>query len=390
MRLTLLLIIGALPMLNASARAGDTPVLSVDEVRSAIERCTGFLLADQNSDGSWGGPRGAVSTFSGTVWSNPETHRSWKVATTGLCYLALRDAPPSDEVHQAADRATDYLIQHAAVGRPSAWDTMNGWAYIYGLQALAKAFADPRYADSPRREQCRDTAEILLHKLETCQGVSGGWGYLEFNQPRTTHQQWATSFTTAAGVVAMVDAREAGLEVNEGLLRRAVRAVERCRLPSGAFTYSVPAIADPRSMEWIDQIKGSLGRTQACNFALLAAGHDVPEKRITDGLNHLFHHHRFLDIALNKPIPHETFYYNSGYFYLFGHYYAARLIGQLPEQARAKYWPPLQYHVAKLQQKDGSMWDYDMHAYHKPYGTAFALMTLKQSLPKNPEPEPEP
>jgi hypothetical protein len=374
--------------LTLPARATDPAgTTSADEARVVIERGVAFLLGDQNSEGSWGGPREAVYTFTGDVWSNPETHRSWKVATTGLCCLALLEADRSEESLQAADRAIDYLIEHAAVRRPSEWDTMNGWAYIYGVQALARAYVDPRHADSPRRERCRATGELLLRKLADCQAPSGGWGYLEFDQPRTRHQQWATSFTTAAAIVAMEDARQAGFDVDQDLIERAVRGVERCRLPSGAYTYSIPAIADPRHSEWIDQIKGSLGRIQTCNLALLLAGREVPEQRIKAGLAYFFRYHRFLDIARNRPIPHETYYYNSGYFYLFGHYYAARLVNKLPAEQRAEYWPRLRYEVAKLQQNDGSMYDYDMHAYHKPYGVAFGVLTLVESLDGTGNPE---
>jgi len=371
----------AIGSLTLAANAADSPrAVDAVEARSVIGRGVAFLLEDQNSEGSWGGPREAVYTFTGTVWSNPETHRSWKVATTGLCCLALLEAGRTEESLQAVDRAVDYLIEHAAVKRPSEWDTMNSWAYMYGLQALARAYVDPRYADSPRREQCRQTGELLLRKLAECQALNGGWGYLEFDPPRTRHQQWATSFTTAAAIIAMEDARQAGFDVDDDVIRRAVRGVERCRLPSGAYTYSIPAIADPRHSEWIDQIKGSLGRIQVCNLALLLVGREVPEQRIKAGLTYLFKHHRFLDIARNKPIPHETFYLNSGYFYLFGHYYAARLVNQLPAGQREEYWPRLRYEVAKLQQKDGSMYDYDMHAYHKPYGIAFGLLTLAESV----------
>ncbi len=34
----------------------------------------------------------------------------------------------------------------------------------------------------------------------------------------------------------------------------------------------------------------------------------------------------------------------------------------------------------KTQQKDGSMWDFEMHNYGKPYGISFGLLTLKQSI----------
>jgi hypothetical protein len=363
-------------------RGADPPdgEVNADDARTAMQRGVEFLLKDQNSDGSWGGPRGAVYTFTGDVWSNPETHRSWKVATTGLACMALLEVGQNDETLQAADRAVDYLIKHAAVKRPSEWDTMNSWAYIYGAQALASAYIRPRYAGTPRREQCRDVGEELLARLAACQAPNGGWGYLEFNVPRTPRQQWSTSFTTAAAIIAMLDARQAGFEVDDAVVQRAARAVAHCRLPSGAYTYSVPVIPDPRHSEWIDQVKGSLSRIQECNLALLMAGYEVTEDRIRTGMEQFFRYHRFLDIACNKPIPHENFYYNSGYFYLFGHYYAARLIRQLPKEEWEEYWPPLRYEVVKMQQKDGSTWDYDMHAYHKPYGTAFTVLTLAASL----------
>jgi len=377
----LLLAVGLLAPAAGVGEAGDVAAaVSVEDAQAALERGVAFLLNDQNPDGSWGGPRAAVYTFTGPVWSNPETHRSWKVATTGLACLAVLEAGRGPAAGQAADHAIDYLLENAAVKRPSDWDTMNSWAYIYGLQALARACVEPPCADQPRQSRCRAVGQTLLAKLAECQAPNGGWGYLEFNVPRTPRQQWATSFTTAAAVIAMLDARQAGFEVDPAMLRRAVRGIERCRLPSGAYTYSVQVIADPRHSEWIDQVKGSLGRIQVCNLALRLAGREVSAATIRTGLDNLFRHHRFLDIARNKPIPHENFYLNSGYFYLFGHYYAARLLRQLPPAERNVYWPRLRYEVVKLQQRDGSMWDYDMHAYHKPYGTAFGVLTLALSL----------
>jgi len=33
-------------------------------------------------------------------------------------------------------------------------------------------------------------------------------------------------------------------------------------------------------------------------------------------------------------------------------------------------------HMLPYQESDGSWWDYAMWDYHKPYGTAYAIMTL--------------
>jgi len=362
----------------AAERSSARSTVDATSAREGLARGVSYLLGTQNRDGSWGGAWDSLTTWSGWTWSNPESHRSWRVATTGLCCMALLEAGESEEVLAAADRGFDYLVANALVKRPSEWDTMECWAHIYGLQALAAAYAHPRYSDGLRRQRIREAAQTHLARLESQQSLSGGWGYLEFSQPRTARPQWATSFTTAAGVVALIDARDAGLPVDQEMLERAARAVRRCRLPNGAYTYSVQAIPHPRRIGSIDRIKGSLCRIQVCNLALLMAGDEITPERLRTGLAYFFREHRFLDIALHKPVPHEAYYQNSGYFYMFGHYYAARVIERLTPAERAACWPRLAFEVAKLQQKDGSIWDYDHHAYDRAYGTAYGVMVLRR------------
>lgn len=365
----------------ACAAAGPPapePLPGPAEAQAAAQRATQFLLAAQNPDGSWGGAWDSLTTWSGPTWSNPESHRAWRVATTGLCCLALQTVDDSDAVRAALEHGLDYLIANALVKRPNEWDTMDCWAHIYGLQALAAAYADE--PDEERRAALRTAIDTHLRRLEQSQSLSGGWGYLEFDRPRTARPQWATSFTTAAAIVALLEARAAGCDVDPALLDRAVRAVRRCRLPNGAYTYSVRAIPTPRRIGSINRIKGSLARIQTCNLALWLAGDDVPPERLRSGIRAFFQEHRFLDIATGKPIPHEAFYQNSGYFYLFGHYYAAGVIAALPREERRVWWPRLWREIIKMQLADGSIWDYDHHAYDKPYGTAFGLLALERGL----------
>ncbi|MFN0136568.1 MAG: hypothetical protein ACKVS9_10690 [Phycisphaerae bacterium] len=366
------------PDAMAQSQPSDPP--SGDAVLSSIQRGVGFLLKDQNADGSWGGARGGIYTFTGDVWSNPATHKSWRVATTGLACVALLHSSEIEAAQQAIRRGVDYLIMNFDVGRPNEWDTMDCWAYIYALQAFAETMREKDLIAADVQARIRELSPRLMLRLRQSQSLSGGWGYLEFDAPRTAQPQWATSFTTAAGVVALVEAKRSGLAIDEDVLLRARRAVERCHMPSGAYTYSVQAINDPRSSEWIDQIKGSLSRIQSCNVAILLAGGEMPVERLRTGIRQFFEYHRFLDIARNRPIPHETYYLNSGYFYLFGHYYAARVIAAMPEGERADLWSRLQREIMKTQQRDGSLWDYDMHAYHKPYGTAYGLLGLAMSV----------
>jgi hypothetical protein len=368
----------ALPEVPELPPATDLP--SAEQTQESITKAVAFLLKDQNKNGSWGGPMDSLTTWSGSTWTNPESHRSWRVATTGLCVAALLDVADDEATLAAVDRAVDYLCASADVRRPSEWDTMNNWAYIYGLQGLVAAHAHARYAeDEPRRAAIREACQMHIKNLGRFQSLHGGWGYLEFDTPRTRRPQWGTSFMTASAVVALELARDQGITIEEPVVDRGVRVINHCRLANGAYTYHVRAIPY-YGMEYIDQVKGSLCRITACQAALLLHGQEVPLADRRFGLNSFFKHHRFLDIAVLKPVPHENYYANSGYFYLYGHYYAALVIETMPKEDQLEYWPRLRQEIIKYQQPDGSIWDYDHHKYDKPYGVAFSLMALQRSL----------
>src|SRR5262245_39363600 len=305
----------------SAAGAGDAPLHPTEmQVRESMQKAIDFLLKDQNPDGSLGSARNASDEF----WSNPETHRSWTVATTGLACMALSQSAPTEapkatrteKIESAYDRGIDYVLKNALVKRPSDWDVDNTWGYVYGLQILARAYREPRYRDTPRQAEIRRIGQLVLEKMRKSQTPSGGWGYYDFDA--TTHPgSWATSFMTAVGVLAMVDAKESGFDVDPKMFEAARKALRRCRLPSGAYTYSVEAVPSPGGAEWIDQVKGSLGRIQVCNLARLRAGDPISTEELVKGLQVFFKEHRFLDCARMRPIPHEAYYLNAGYFYFF-------------------------------------------------------------------------
>ena len=362
------------------AQQGDSPpprsAPTAEEVRAAIDRGLALLVREQNRDGSWGGPRNKTFTDS---FANAATHDAWIAGTTGLVATALVETGKTAEAQSALDRGLEYLVRNAPVKRPAEWDIDNVWGMIYGLQGLSRAMASPRYSSSPRREALREAALILLEDLARYQSPNGGWAY--YASPGSAWRpEWATSFTTAVGVLALLDARAAGLPVNEKVLQAAVRTVKRCRLPTGAYTYSWSPIPSPGRLTFFDQVKGSLSRIQVGNLALLRAGERMPPAELERGLGLFFEHHKFLDCGLRKPIPHEAYYAVAAYFYLFGHCYAAEVIEALPPASRARYWPQLQREVLKTQEPDGGFWDFWISSHTKPYGTAFAILALERSL----------
>ena len=132
-------------------------------------------------------------------------------------------------------------------------------------------------------------------------------------------------------------------------------------------------------MRGINRPGGSLGRSQACNLALRLWG----DERITDEvlktwLNRLFARNGWLSIGRKRPIPHESWFQVAGYFYYFGHYYAALCIEQLKPEEQHDFRSHLATVLLQLQEKDGSWWDYPLYNYHQQYGTAYVLMSLKR------------
>ena len=84
----------------------------------------------------------------------------------------------------------------------------------------------------------------------------------------------------------------------------------------------------------------------------------------------------WLDIGRKRPVPHEAWFAVAGYFFYYGHYYAARGISQLPAEDRPAFRKLVSDLILVHQEKDGSWWDYPFYSYHQPYGTSFAVMTL--------------
>ena len=130
-------------------------------------------------------------------------------------------------------------------------------------------------------------------------------------------------------------------------------------------------------MYQINRPAGSLGRSQACNAALrLWSDARTSEAVITTWLDRLFARNLWLDIGRKRPVPHESWFAIAGYFFYYGHFYAAECISLLPQAARGRHQDQLVQILLPLQEKDGSWWDYPLYDYHQQYGTAYALMSL--------------
>jgi hypothetical protein len=226
-----------------------------------------------------------------------------------------------------------------------------------------------------REQRIREAIGQQIELLERFEVIDGGWAYYDFEARTRRPSGSSISFVTATVLIALDDARRVGIPIPERLVQRGIDSIERQRKPD--FSYLYGEYLKDRPMLEINRPAGSLGRSQVCNLALRLWG----DQRVTDQvvetwLDRLFARNGWLSIGRKRPIPHEAWFQIAGYFFYYGHYYAAGCIEVLPEELRGKYQDQMAMLMIGLQEQNGSWWDFPLYDYHQQYGTAFALMSL--------------
>lgn len=367
---------------------GVPELQSREDVSEPIDRAVNFLVTTQRETGSWGigAPESTLE-----LGFALETYYSWQLASQGLVCLALASVPETPEIRASLDKAIEFLCTTRMSTRASDWDVDYVWTAVYGFSAIVDLLDDPRLASGPQAQALEKRGKEFLEVLLSHQALSGGWAYYD-DPPFDRVPTWATSFTTAVVVPAMVKARDKrGWHIPPRVLERAVTYLQRCAMPGGAYSYDLTPVPRIRGVEHINLIEGSLGRIQVCNWALVEAGDPhITLDVLRDGLELLFKNHAFLDHVRTRPIPHEGFHSNAGYFYFFAHYYAARVINLLPEEEREGWHARLRPHLVKTQWANGGMSDFLKTTYLVNASTSFTILSLNHGLaPQEREPQPD-
>ena len=362
------------------ATAADRAARNPDDARTVMTKAARFLVKEQRKDGSWCSD--AVETLSEAQFPfAKETWYCFKLGANGLAIQALLVLDDTPEHRLALERAIQYFCTTRVPKRGSDWDVDYAWAAVEGFAGLVAAAQDPRFQAREWKELIQDRAMEYYRLLEQLQEPLGGWGYYE-GPVVSRRPTWSTSFTTASVVPALVDA-ETKLEwpVDPKVKERALKYIQRCALPNGAYEYDLNPIPRISGGEHINDVKGSLGRIQVCNWARRRAGDpSVTDDKLRAGLQAFFDHHKFLDEARLRPIPHEGYYAVAAYFYFFGHAYAGEVINLLPANEREAWHQKLRGEIAKCQWKDGQFMDFLGSAHMGIASTSFAILALQAGL----------
>ena len=349
-------------------------------INDAVRRGVDFLLSVQNENGSWGS---ATQTKGLNIYAPvPGAHRAFRAAVTANCLAALIETGATEnhpDAGAAAKRAEAWLLSYLPKVRRATGDAIyNVWAHAYGTRTLALMLE--REKDAGRQEQIRKAILEQYDLLARYESVDGGWGYYDFRYQTAKPSSSSTSFTSATALIAFDKAQQVGVDPPEKLVKRAVASIERQRKPDNSYAYSEPHKMAP--MRGINLPSGSLGRSQACNLALRLWGDETITDRVLDTwLDRLWARNGWLDIGRKRPIPHESWQQVAGYFFYYGHYYAALCLKQLPPEDAKVHQDHLATILLGLQEKNGSWWDFPFYDYHQQYGTAYGLMSLARCLP---------
>jgi len=362
----------------AQEHAAVAPVvpLAAEPAAAARDRALAFLVDRQHHDGSF-----ACASMEGLLDSeySVESYYAWQVGAHELALMALLLTPPTPARDAALHRAVAWLTRTRLPRRGSDWDNDAVWAYLYGVVACTTA-AEHERLDEDERGRVADRGREFLECLLRNETPSGGFAYYD-DQPWTRRPKWSTSFCTAAVLPALAAAERLGWLTERGSIDRGLAYLQRCALPEGAYEYDLNPVPAISGGEHINRSKGSLGRTQVCNWARRLLGDEgLHLDKIRAGVDAFFAEHRFLDVARMRPIPHEAYYRNAGYFYHFGHYYAALAIELLPAAEREARRGQLRAHVVKTQRKDGSFSDFLDQEYLLIADTAFCVLALQAGL----------
>ena len=349
-----------------------TPEAVAESLREGVD----FLVRTQNKNGSWGGP---TRTKGLNIYAPiPGAHHAFRAGASGLALAGLIDSGDQrPETLAAIDKGAAWMEEYLPkLRRADQTTTYNVWGHAYGLRAIT---ALHRIAgDDAEKSKWRHLAQGQLDLLSRYEDLNGGWGYLDIFDGFTSQRPSGitTSFTTATVLLAMHEAAEAmDLEVDEKVAKTSVASIVRQRTPDFSYVYSHGHHMAPRRP--INRPAGSLARSQACNAALRAFGDDaVTDEVIETWADRFIEREGFLSIGRKRPVPHETHFQISGYFYYYGIYYFTESVDFLAPGRQAHHAKKLASVLLHRQEKDGSWWDYPLYDYHQPYGTGYSLTAL--------------
>jgi hypothetical protein len=315
-----------------------------EEYPQVVEGGVDYLLREQRKDGSW---------------RNVQGQFEFRHCITIIGRMALAGLPETGGARnaEARERARKYI--DAWSDRKTPAEGMPIWDHIFAVFLYSRLAMET--ADEAARKDHIKRARRSVRALEEVQRTAGTWSYVGMGP---------SSFTTGGALVALWEAKQAGVKVDAESVERALEGMVRMKSEEGTYFYS-----DQSSDEFEDgHVRGAAGRMAVCYLAEYLWGKCDLDK-LKWVLDQFIEHRDRLNRSRKSTDWHGGSYAIASYFFFYDYWFASMAMLKLPEADRPRYLTHLRNDLLKICEVDGS-W-VDTHLFGKPYGTAMALMILK-------------
>lgn len=336
-------------------------------VQQAVEEVVAFLLRTQRANGSWICP--SEVGLPGNGESSPFT-----AAITAICGLSLLPLHEEPGCAEAVDRAVDYILavwQEYKAGEKKVYFMDYT---VYSLSYALRFFSAGIEAGWIEREKVAAAMSEFVEEIRSKQRSGGGWSYLmtmDLDKADRPINQ-SISFITAVALIALIETREAGIEVPEAMINEATACLERMQNPDGTFEYML--FHDREDTPRNTAVPGAAGRGPFCALVLHRAGRgDLATIRKTLDL-FLEYRHTYAR-EHGKTLMHAGLHGQGSHYLMFDYANTAAAIRTLPKKERKKYGKPLLDQVLGARTEEGAYIDNPMIGPH--YGAGMALIAFQ-------------
>lgn len=309
-----------------------------------------FLLAQQHDDGGFTDARYAY-------WPSSEITPNVWVAITSIAMTALwehREAHPDlhDRIDRALQRGEAFILDPKRLNRGANEDC---YSDAYRLMYLARRASS---SEGPAHDLAVQRMNEIVQAAAARQKASGFWAH-----------EYENAFATGAVLQEVLAAKAAGATVPIEVTDKAAAALLSARFKNGTYTYGGAA----RGRE--TNLKDSAGRMPVCEGSLFQLGRsDVDKVR--------FALDNFWAFVKNlEGVRRNDFHSDGelgGFFFFHSVYHASEAVRLMPPAEQPAHWQKFLALLQQIPEMDGSF--LDSHELGRSYGTAMALLTLRNCL----------
>lgn len=332
---------------------------------AALDNALAWLVERRSGNGSWLDPS-EIEAGAG-----PANSISVAIDVLGArALLAHRERRPLDLAQETRRALAAARASLRGRGQPY-YMTYEVWSDALALELVV----DLLEAGAAEVDELRALGAELAAALATRQRTNGGWSYFDAVslEPGAAKPEQSISFVTATVVLALLRAREAGIQVDEQRLERGLDSLEAMRSEAGVFAYMLFSFQPRAPAE--TELSGAAGRAPLCELALYRAERSDPEN-LHAALAQFFEHSASLAKEAGKALMHCGPEGEGSHYVLYDYASAARAIAALPAADQKRYRGRLLALLEATRRTDGAFTDGPVLGPAS--GTAMALLAFSE------------